>query len=124
MSISHITSKLISPTPSPELDALFSSLSTTRDVTKYLQELEHANKSKGEFAVNRQEQVLNDAALGRLVATVYTEALDILLAEAIEAETEADWWADLGRSRLSVAHYLIQSTLSSQLSPSESTNVV
>jgi nuclear-control-of-ATPase protein 2 len=123
MSISHITSKLISPTPSPELDALFSSLST-RDVTKYLQELEHANKSKGEFAVNRQEQALSDAALGRLVATVYTEALDILLAEAIEAETEADWWADLGRSRLSVAHYLIQSTLSSELSPSESTNVV
>lgn len=107
MSISHITSKLISPAPSPELDALFSSLSL-RDATKYLQELEHANRSKGKFAVNSRERELNDAALSRLVATVYTEALDLLLAEAIEAEIEADWWADLGRSRLSVAHYLIQ----------------
>jgi nuclear-control-of-ATPase protein 2 len=112
MSISHITSKLISPAPSPELDALFSSLSL-RDATKYLQELEHANRSKGKFAVNSRERELNDAALSRLVAAVYTEALDLLLAEAIEAEIEADWWADLGRSRLSVAHYLIQSTLSS-----------
>ncbi|KAF8271927.1 ATP synthase regulation protein NCA2-domain-containing protein [Lactarius quietus] len=107
MSISHITSKLISPAPSPELDVLFSSLSS-RDATKYLQELEHANKSKGEFAVYSQEPALNDAVLGRLVAAVYTEALDILLAEAIEAEAEADWWADLGRSRLTVAHYLVQ----------------
>ena len=113
MSISHITSKLISPTPSPELDVLFASLSP-RDATKYLQELEHANKSKGEFAINSQEPTLNDDALGRLVAAVYTEALDILLAEAIEAEAEADWWADLGRSRLKVAHYLIQSILSSK----------
>ena len=108
MSISHITSKLISPAPSPELDVLFSFLSP-RDATKYLQELE----SKGELAVNSQEQALNDAVLGRLVATVYTEALEILLAEAIEAEAEADWWADLGRSQWRVAHYLVQSMLSS-----------
>ena len=108
MSISHITSKLISPAPSPELDVLFSSLSS-RDAIKYVQELEHANKSKGEFAANSEEQALNDAMLGRLVAAVYTEALDILLAEAIEAESESEWWADLGRSRLSVAHYLLQS---------------
>ena len=106
MSISHITSKLISPVPSPKLDVLFSSLSP-RDTTKYLQE----HKSTGEFAVDSEEQ---DAVLGRLVAAVYTEALDILLAEAIEAEAEADWWADLGRSQLRVAHYLIQSILSSK----------
>jgi hypothetical protein len=113
MSISHITSKLISPAPSPELDVLFSSLSL-RDTTKYFQELERANKSTG-FTVNSEEQALNDAAvLGRLVAAVYTEALDILLAEAIEADAEADWWADLGRSQLKVAHYLIQSILSSK----------
>ena len=113
MSISHITSKLISPAPSPELDVLFSSLSL-RDTTKYFQELERANKSAGEFTIESEEQALNDAVLGRLVAAVYTEALDILLAEAIEAETEADWWADLGRSQLRVAHYLIQSILSSK----------
>ncbi|KAI9443379.1 NCA2-domain-containing protein [Lactarius indigo] len=104
MSISHITSKLISPVPSPEFDALFSSLSP-RDTTKYLQELERTNKSTG---VDGEEHAQKDAVLGRLVAAVYTEALDILLAEAIEAEAEADWWADLGRSRLRVAHYLIQ----------------
>lgn len=107
MSISHITSKLISPVPSPELDVLFSSLSP-RDTTKYFQEQERANKSTGAFAVDGEEKARKDAVLGRLVAAVYTEALDILLAEAIEAEAEADWWADLGRSRLRVAHYLIQ----------------
>ncbi|KAH9080349.1 NCA2-domain-containing protein [Lactarius deliciosus] len=107
MSISHITSKLISPVPSPELDVLFSSLSP-RDTTKYLQEQERANKSTRAFAVDGEEKARKDAVLGRLVAAVYTEALDILLAEAIEAEAEADWWADLGRSRLRVVHYLIQ----------------
>ena len=113
MSISHITSKLISPVPSPELDVLFSSLSP-RDTTKYLQELERASKPTGAFAVDSEEQAQKDAVLGRLVAAVYTEALDILLAEAIEAEAEADWWADLGRSQLRVAHYLVQSILSSK----------
>lgn len=110
MSISHITSKLA---PSPELDVIFSSLSSW-DTTKCLQELERANKSTGEFAASGEEQALNDAVLGRLVAAVYTEALDILLAEAIEADAEADWWADLGRSQLRVAHYLVQSMLSSE----------
>ena len=123
MSISHITSKLISPALSPELDVLFSSLSP-RDAIKYVQDLEHANKSKGDFAVNSEEQALYDAMLGRLVAAVYTEALDILLAEAIEAESESEWWADLGRSRLSVAHYLLQSILSSNVSLSEPNGVV
>lgn len=104
MSISHITSNLISPAPSPELDVLFSSLST-RDAIEYLQELEHADKSTGGFAVRAG---VDSEELSRLVAAVYTEALDILLAEAIEAEAEADWWADLGRSQLRVAHYLVQ----------------
>jgi len=54
--------------------------------------------------------------LGTLVAAVYTEALDILLSEAIEVETEAD----LGRSQLSVTHFLIQSMFSFQTNVSYS----
>ncbi|KAH9038392.1 NCA2-domain-containing protein [Lactarius pseudohatsudake] len=81
-----------------------------KEVDDFVKEfqLERANKSTGAFAVDGEEKARKDAVLGRLVAAVYAEALDILLAEAIEAEAEADWWADLGRSRLRVAHYLIQ----------------
>ena len=138
MTISHITDKLIlSSSPpqwnfSPEsslpstvdpskdlLRSFFLSLSPpisskrTRDVIKYLQRLEDDNNLVGRYAsrsIDDEEQALKDAVLGRLVAGIYAEALDTLLAEAITAEVEAEWWADLERSRLRVAYYLIQST--------------
>lgn len=138
MSISHITDKLIlSSSPSqwkisqtsPEsslsstldpskdiLRSLFLSLSPpfspnrTRETIKYLQEDE---KLVGRYAASRgiddEEHALKDAVLGRLVAAIYAEALDTLLSEAIKSETEAQWWADLERSRLRVAYHLVQS---------------
>jgi nuclear control of ATPase protein 2 len=142
MSISHITSRLITsstpsnwssepsnPTVLPSKDvlrSLFLSLApplspnSTRDGIEYLQELEDENIT-GSIAgyasrgVDDEEPGLKDAVLGRLVAGVYTEALDTLLTEAITAEIEAEWWADLERSRLRVAYHLIQSTLSPTL---------
>jgi nuclear-control-of-ATPase protein 2 len=143
MSISHITDKLIlSPSPSqwkisqasPEsslsatvdkskdvLRSLFLSLSPpfspnrTRDAIKYLQ-VQGDGKLVGEHAscsIDDEEQALKDAVLGRLVAAIYAEALDTLLSEAINSEIEAQWWADLERSRLRVAYHLVQSASSS-----------
>lgn len=140
MSISHITDKLIlSSSPSqwkisqasPEsslsstvdpskdvLRSLFLSLSPpfspnrTRDAIKYLQE---DGKHVGGYAsrsIDDEEQALKDAVLGRLVAAIYAEALDTLLSEAINSEIEAQWWADLERSRLRVAYHLVQSASS------------
>jgi nuclear-control-of-ATPase protein 2 len=137
MSLSHITNKLVlsslplqrkistelslaSNNPSKDvLRSLFLSLSPpispnrARDVIDTLQKLEDDNKPVGGFtsrSIDDEEQALKDAVLGRLVAGVYAEALDTLLVEAISAEVEAEWWADLERSRLTITHYLIQST--------------
>src|SRR5712672_1891642 len=138
MSISHITDKLIlssspslwtvsqfspdtsSVNPSKDvLRSLFQTLSPplsptcVRDTIKHLQKLEDENKQAGAYAsrsIDTEEQALKNAVLGRLVAGIYAEALDTLLAEAISAEVEAEWWADLERSRLRVAYYLLQST--------------
>jgi hypothetical protein len=141
MSISHITDKLIlssspsqwkisqasqesslSSTVDPSKDvlrSLFLSLSPpfspnrTRDAIKYLQE---DGKLVGGYAsrsTDDEEQALKDAVLGRLVAAIYAEALDTLLSEAINSEIEAQWWADLERSRLRVAYHLVQSASSS-----------
>lgn len=144
MSIAHITRKLVTSSPpsrsktSPELSlsltadpskdvlrSLFLSLpptqspDRTRDMIKYLQELEDDHKLAEGFtshSIDGEEKALKDAILGRLVTSIYAEALDTLLAEAITAEMEAEWWADLERSRLRVAYYLIQSTSSSRSS--------
>jgi hypothetical protein len=136
MSISHITDKLIissspswnvsqaspesslSSTVDPSKDALrsiFLSLSPpfspnrTRDTIKYLQELEDDNELYASRSIDGEERALKDAVQSRLVAAVYAEALDTLLSEAITAEVEAQWWADLERSWLRVAYHLVQS---------------
>ena len=139
MFTSHITDKLIldsspaqwkpsfeSPLSSTVVDpskdvlrSLFLSLSPpispkrVGDTIKRLQKLEEdGNEQAGGYAsrsIDDEEQALKDAVLGRLVAGIYTEALDTLLTEAIAAEAEAEWWADIERSRLRVAHHLIQS---------------
>jgi nuclear-control-of-ATPase protein 2 len=104
------------------LRSLFLSLSPpfspnrARDIIKYLQKVEDGNRLAERYAsrnIDGEEQALKDAVLSRLVAATYAEALDTLLSEAIAAEVEAQWWADLERSRLRVAYHLVQSTSSS-----------
>jgi nuclear control of ATPase protein 2 len=110
------------------LRSLFLSLSPpfhpnrTRDTINCLRELrelqglEDDDKLVGRYAslsIDGEEQALKDAVLSRLVVVVYAEALNTLLSEAITAEVEAQWWADLERSRLRVAYYLVQSASSS-----------
>ena len=112
--------------PKDALRSLFLSLSPpfspnrTRDTIIYLQELEDDNEVVGRYrdaprSIDGEEQALKDAVLSRLVAAIYAEALDTLLSEAITAEVEAQWWADLERSRLRVAYHLVQSASLSQL---------
>ena len=119
------TESSFSSTADPSKDtlrSLFLSLSPpfspnrTRDAINYLQGSEDDNEVVGRYrdasrSIDGEEQALKDAVLSRLVAAIYAEALDTLLSEAIAAEVEAQWWADLERSRLRVAYHLVQSAL-------------
>ena len=58
---------------------------------------------------DKEEQSLRQAILGKVALGLYGHALETLLDEASEAETELEWWSDLGRSRGRVAYYLLQS---------------
>jgi nuclear control of ATPase protein 2 len=59
--------------------------------------------------VDLEETVLKKVILDKLVVGLYAHALDIYLLEAIEVETEAEWWADIEHSPPSVMLYLLQS---------------
>jgi nuclear-control-of-ATPase protein 2 len=81
-----------------------SSLSQINDIVDSLCDVE-----KSASGSDPEESALEGALLDKLVIAIYAEALDIYLAEAIQVESEAEWWADIERSRLSVAYYLLQS---------------
>ncbi|KAI0043184.1 NCA2-domain-containing protein [Auriscalpium vulgare] len=106
--------------PKEALQALFVSLSpplkqtNVRDALAALQSYESAADVRATGAVDEEEEALKDAILNRLLAGVYAEAMDRLLNEAIDVESEADWWSDVARSRLNVAYHLVQ-TLPSRL---------
>lgn len=55
-----------------------------------------------------EEEALKHAIVTKLVVAVYAEALDTYLTQATEVEAEAEWWADIERSRLNVTWYLLQ----------------
>lgn len=79
-------------------------------------EIQHAIQALDEqqaqaTAYDPDTQALIRAILGKLVVAVYAEALDGSLLQAGEIEAEADWWADIERSRTKVALYLIQSNV-------------
>ena len=56
-----------------------------------------------------EEEALKHAIVTKLIVAVYAEALDTYLTQATEVEAEAEWWADIERSRLNVTWYLLQS---------------
>ncbi|THH20087.1 hypothetical protein EW146_g1208 [Bondarzewia mesenterica] len=64
--------------------------------------------------VSEEEQGLKNATVGRIIVGLYAEALDTFLKEAMDAEVEAEWWADIERSSSKVWYYLVQ-TLPSRL---------
>ncbi|KAG6812573.1 hypothetical protein H0H92_002225 [Tricholoma furcatifolium] len=56
-----------------------------------------------------EDSVLRTAITNKLLVGLYAEAIDSYLDQATEAETEAEWWADIERSRWNLALYLLQS---------------
>lgn len=105
-------------TPKKEnLRSLISSLnqplshSETRETLKSLERIEDDDTTLSVTAADSEEDALKRAIIEKIVVGLYAEALDTYLAEASEAEAEAEWWADIERSRRNVAYYLIQSKL-------------
>ncbi|KAI8986214.1 NCA2-domain-containing protein [Trametes punicea] len=73
-----------------------------------LQTLEHHEQLLSVQTADEEEHTLRRAILGRLVLGLYAQALTTYLDEASEAETELEWWSELGRSRRYAAYYLLQ----------------
>jgi hypothetical protein len=65
--------------------------------------------SEQSAGVDPDQSVLKKVVIDKLVVSLYAEALDTYLAEASNVEAEAEWWADIERSRQNVAWYLLQS---------------
>ncbi|EKM51872.1 uncharacterized protein PHACADRAFT_177281 [Phanerochaete carnosa HHB-10118-sp] len=55
-----------------------------------------------------EDEALRTAILVKLLIGLYVQTLEIYLDEASEAETQLEWWADIERSRLGSAYYLLQ----------------
>lgn len=60
-------------------------------------------------ASDKEEESLKQAVLARVMVGVYAEALNTFLAEATQAESEAEWWDNVERSHSNLAWYLLQS---------------
>lgn len=58
---------------------------------------------------DNEEEALKNAIIGKLLVGLYADALDTYLTQATQVEAEAEWWADIEQSQLSVAWYLLQS---------------
>ncbi|KAJ7216780.1 ATP synthase regulation protein NCA2-domain-containing protein [Mycena haematopus] len=62
-----------------------------------------------------QEKALKCAVVNQVAVGLYARSLDIYLNEAAEIEAEAEWWANVERSNIRIAWFLLQ-TLPSRLS--------
>ncbi|KAH9889850.1 NCA2-domain-containing protein [Cubamyces lactineus] len=85
-----------------------SSPESLRECIDALQTLEHHEKLLSAQATDEEEQTLRRAIIGRLALGLYAQALTMYLDEASEAESELEWWSELGRSRRYTAYYLLQ----------------
>lgn len=61
------------------------------------------------FNGDSEEVALEEAIVGKLTVALYSGALDTYLGQAAEVEAEAEWWADVEGSTLSVLVYFLQS---------------
>ncbi|THH28707.1 hypothetical protein EUX98_g5487 [Antrodiella citrinella] len=58
--------------------------------------------------LDEETVALRRAILGKLVLGLYVQVLNVFLDEASSADTEAEWWGDVSRSRWNVALHLLQ----------------
>ncbi|KAF4609591.1 hypothetical protein D9613_012272 [Agrocybe pediades] len=88
---------------------------TLEDIHSSLSSLEElspsANRAQAleqRLPLDPEEAALEDAIVGKLSVTLYSHALDVFLAQATQVEEEAEYWAEIERSRIRVALYLLQ----------------
>lgn len=104
-----------------ELHALLGSINqgsiSVTDVQTYADRLENtlpqaADDTYTVEAIGDEEvAALIEAIIGKLAVVLYSNALDVYLTQAADVEAEAEWWADIERSKGNVALYLLQSML-------------
>ncbi|KAJ7134989.1 NCA2-domain-containing protein [Mycena crocata] len=83
------------------------SQSAVDDALKYLAQ-------NAAFVDDAQETALRNAVVRQVAVGLYARSLDVHLNEAAEIEAEAEWWANVERSRVGVAWFLLQ-TLPSRM---------
>ena len=126
--VSHFTQSLgssrpVSPSPSPivkyntkkpELHSILVSFSQSNSnqlqIVNCARSLQDVVSSSADGEEQDEETVaLEDAIVKKLSVAIYADALDTYLAQAIEVEAEAEWWASVERSKLATAWFLFQS---------------
>ncbi|KAJ6601330.1 NCA2-domain-containing protein [Mycena vulgaris] len=81
------------------------SQSSVDDALKYLAQ---ADRDASFITEDIQEGALKSAVINQVAVGLYARGLDIFLNEAAEIEAEAEWWANVERSRIGVAWFLLQ----------------
>ncbi|KAJ7146269.1 ATP synthase regulation protein NCA2-domain-containing protein [Mycena epipterygia] len=116
----NLTAQEVSPviTESSEtLRALLASLKppvSQSAVDEALKYLAQPDRDALLVAEDTQEKALRSAVIGQVAVGLYARGLDLYLNEAAEIEAEAEWWANVERSRVNVAWFLLQ-TLPSRM---------
>lgn len=97
------------PQPEPPKNEALRALLLTKTLPAVEDVLLLLSDSAKSIESDQEHDALVYAITARLAINAYADALDTLLREASEAETEAEWWANVERSRANVACYLLQS---------------
>jgi nuclear-control-of-ATPase protein 2 len=99
-----------------ELRSLLFSLRSCRSsirLQECLQAFAHLEQEEPSYIAqahrDSEELVLKRCIRDILVLRLYSKSLEIFLNEAIDAEAEAEWWANVERSRVNLSMYLLQS---------------
>ncbi|KAG6820699.1 hypothetical protein H0H93_012752 [Arthromyces matolae] len=91
------------------LSALNQSLSPSlvEETVKALAQIEQ-KRGIAPAQLDSEDVLLKNAIVTKLLVGIYAESVDSYLSQATVAETEAEWWADIERSRWTLSLYLLQ----------------
>ncbi|KAJ6623163.1 ATP synthase regulation protein NCA2-domain-containing protein, partial [Mycena sp. CBHHK59/15] len=73
-----------------------------------LEYLDRADRNTLLATEDSQARALKDAVVAQVAVGLYAQSLDMYLDEATEIEAEAEWWANVERSYINVAWFLLQ----------------
>lgn len=102
-----------SSTPSPSsLTTLLASLDKPRLTTNEIANAAEVLRTRENLVVttgaNDDQKLLEKAIVAKLTVALYADALELQIKQALDMEAEAQWWADIERSKTNVAWYLLQ----------------